>query len=120
MEIKFDEKQLKEVVSEAILTSIDSQKRDILIKSAIQSLLEKTRSGGYYSDETVLERAFREAAYETAKQIVHEMLEKDETVMQKMRSIVADGVFLALDKNRSETVANVAHSITSALLCHRD
>jgi hypothetical protein len=80
MELKLDEETMQGLVSKSIFDMLTPEKRDELVKGAIQSLM-KRETGSGFNRLTELERLFADAAQAVARKIVVEKLEQD-TVFQ--------------------------------------
>lgn len=115
MEIKMDPEMLKDVVSAAILKSLDDTKRDALIESAIKYLLTPQGGGVYSKSESPLQRAFNTAVHQVAIQIAKDTFEKDESVKTKIQALLTEAFSKVMGENREKTVSTIADAIVKGL-----
>lgn len=115
MDIKLDDAGMKALVSEAILQSLDAQKRDALIKEALAYLLEPKRDA-YGSRLTPLQDAFREAVSNFARRTVEEMFEKETAIRDDVLKLIKDSwAALMSDQRYPKLVTKFGEAISSAL-----
>ncbi len=119
MEIKLDDTLIRSVVSEAILKSLDEQKREALLKGALQHLLTKQESGYGGQRYSPIERAFNSAVDRCAEKLVGEMLDADDKFKAVIRKFIADAVERLETDNRDERVRRLADSIARGLASER-
>ena len=116
MEITLDNDMLKSVVSEAILKSIDDQKRDALVQAAIRHLLTSAQPTSYNRNpSSPIQDAFEHGMRNVAVGVCRDILEKDESVREKLRGLVADAVTRLMDTNREKTVEKLADAIAAGM-----
>lgn len=115
MKLEIDEALMRSVISEAILTSMDENKRSMLIRGALEHLLTPTKTGGYGPSISPLQSAFQDAAHIVARQVATEMLTIDETVKEKIRLLLLEAFELVMVKNRQETVKRLADAVTAGM-----
>lgn len=115
MNINIDPKDLESLVSEAILRSLDQEKRDILIKDAIQHLIAPQRNGyGQGQGSSPLQQAFREAVAVVARQECEKALAGDPEVASKIRGLITEAIARVLSSDRREqVVSDMAMNLTS-------
>ncbi len=107
---------LTALVTEAIFNSLAQEKRDELVKQALQGLIEPQQRGTYGDRKSRLEEAFEQATFQTAQAIVREHLAKDATWRAKIKSLVDEAFVKVLedDTRRTELVCNMADAIQKA------
>lgn len=116
MEIKLDNDQLKTVVSEAILQSLDATKKDELIKSALAYLLTPQNTTTYgRKGESPIQCAFNNALEFLARDTAKEMLASDESIQTTIRGLISDAVKALGERNREDTVMKISNAIASGL-----
>ena len=116
LELGLEQEQLKGIVSEAILRSLDDQKRDALVQQALQYLLTPQESGySYGRKKTPLEEAFEFAIRSVAGEVVSDHLEQDAQVKERLNGLVAEAFAKALENDRERITDRLADAITSAL-----
>lgn len=104
---------IKDVVAEAVLRSLDEKKREALIQGAIAHLLTP-RDGDARNNLSPIERAFRDAVTKLAEGLMEEEVNKPET-RAKFQAVVQDAVTKALEQNREKTVEKISSAVYSAL-----
>lgn len=119
MDIKLDPETLKDVVSAAILKSLDDTKRDALIESAIKYLLTPQGGSAYNKAESPLQMAFNNAVHGVAIQIAKETLEKDATVNANIQALLTEAFTKVMGENREKTVSSISDAIVKGLT-HRE
>jgi hypothetical protein len=116
VEIKLDNDLLKSVVSEAIVKSLDEEKRNALIQGAIQALLTPQQTSGYYGrKETPVEQAFNEAVRNVAHKVAEEMLAGDERVRARLKELMNAALVKVMDDNREATVTKIADALAAGM-----
>jgi hypothetical protein len=122
IKVSIDPDQIKTLVQEAILLQLTTEKREELIKQAIQALLAPVKDKYSHSyDKSPLQQAFQEASYSCARDIVREEFTKPET-RAVVAKVVSDGLIKALtDPTKyDELTNNVADIIVKALTPKKD
>jgi len=91
MELKITPEQMTQLLSTTILDKISKEDRDVLIAKAIEHLLTPAQKDPYYkvNSDTVLTRAFKEAAEFVARQEVVSELKTNEKFKSQMREMLA-------------------------------
>lgn len=113
MNFSIDTDMVKNLFGEALLASLDQNKREILIKNALQHLMSKGSES--WNRVTPLEQAFNHAVSEVAKQIASELLTNDTVIQDKIRSLLNEALVRVLETNREQTVNKLAAAITEGL-----
>lgn len=112
--VNIDSKEMNELLSKAIMSSLDESKRDILIKAALDHLV--TRDNSYYGGrKSPIEDAFQSAVQKVATQIAEQLVVGNAEVMEKMRSLVNEALLRLTETNREQTVTRLADVITQAM-----
>lgn len=115
MDIKLDPESLKDVVSSAILKSIDDNKRDALIEAAIKHLLTPQGGSSYVKAESPLQTAFNNAVSFVSQSIAREMLENDTSVRANIQALLQEAFMKVMSQNREKTVTTIADAIVKGL-----
>lgn len=110
MDITLDKEMVKSVVSAAILQMLDAQKREALIKEAIQHLLSPG-TDSWNRGRSPLQEAFANACRLIAVEIAKEMLEKDEQVKARIRELILEAYMRVTEQNREKTVQRIAEAL---------
>lgn len=85
LDLKLDGDVIRKLVSEAVLRTLDDNKREILIKGAIESLLKPV--GERYGATSPLQDAFNQAIRDVARDLAREELAKDPRLKDKIREL---------------------------------
>lgn len=116
MDIKLDTPQLRELLAQAVLASLDEVKRDMLIKGAIEFLVTKDTSGGYgYNRKSPIEDAFNYAVRDVAQKTANDMLTNDSGLQEKLRELVNEALVRLMETNREKTVEKIADAIAAGM-----
>jgi len=109
--------ELKALVTEAIFRSLDSAKRDELIKDALVALMEPKSRGNWDRDrKSDLQMAYEEAIRQIAYEEVRKALVENADVKAKILELV-NKAFLAVlsdPSKNSDLVSNMATAIANA------
>ncbi len=119
MDIKLDPESLKDVVSAAILKSLDDTKRDVMIEAALKHLLTPQGGSAYHKAESPLQTAFNNAVSFVATQIAKETLENDSSVKANIQALLNEAFVKVMSENREKTVSSIADAIVKGLT-HRE
>jgi len=108
---------VKEILGEALLRTLDANARDVLIKGALVHLLTPTRSAGYsgYEQPAPIVAAFNEAARTVAAQIVRERLAGDAEFRTKVDGLLNDVVAKVFGEKREKIVEATADLLGQAI-----
>lgn len=112
MDLRIDTKDMHSLVSEAILTRLSEEQRNILIQEAIGSLLTPVETRGYGTGRTQLQEAFRQAVYGVSCDVVKKTLEESPAVIEAIQKLVAEAVAKLLANN--DAVNQIASVLSSA------
>lgn len=116
MDIKLDTPQLRELLAQAVMASLDEVKRDMLIKGAIEFLVTKDTSGGYsYNRRSPIEDAFNYAVRDVAQKTANDMLTNDSGLQEKLRALVNEALVRLMETNREKTVEKIADAIAAGM-----
>ncbi len=113
---------LQKLAGEAILAAIDQDKREALIKQALQYLLSKPSKENRYGSESYspLEEAFHSAIRQVAGAIVNEELAKDDKVKEQVRQMLTDAWVKMNDPERyQKLVDRAADALSKAFIPDR-
>lgn len=117
MEMKLDAEVMKDVVSSAILKSLDDEQRNHLIQGAITHLLTPQSTGNYYGNKNVspLTDAFNHAVEKVANKIATDMLENDPQVRLKIQELIVAAFDKVFNDNREQTVSKIADAVVKGM-----
>jgi hypothetical protein len=119
MEIKVDGAMLHDVVSAAILRSLDERQREDMIKAAIASLLTPKDSYGGSRRATPLQDAFFSAMRTVAERICTETLANDAAVAVRIKALIAEALERVLVDKRENMIDKLAVAIAAGLAYDR-
>lgn len=119
MELKVGDEQLKSIVSEAIMRSIDEKQREALIQGALTALLTENQNGTWGNRSTPIQDAFNGAVREVAVATAREMLQKDERIIDQIKGMVTEACQRVFVEQREKVIYRIAEGISSAMECHR-
>jgi len=120
MSIKLlDDEQLKDIVTAAILTHIDPEKREELIKETLKKLLETREKPHPTKSYTTikyspLEAAFEEAAKAAARDIMKEQFMEGTPAYDKLREIVIKATSKWVVKTSDKLQEEIVFALTRA------
>ena len=117
MKIDLTDDSLKSLISEAILQSLDGEKRDTLIRGALAYLLAPVErvGGGYGKPTSHLERAFQESIVSVARRACDSYLSENDEVRSAVEKLVAEGMHKVIAENREQTVDKIAEAIRKGI-----
>lgn len=116
MEVKLDTAGMQMLVEKAIFDGLTPEKREDLLRGAIQALMARTSSSSYNSP-TVLQQTFNDAARRVAEKIATDHLETDpefQTNVKKLFADVAEKLFTG-GESYEKLTEMMAQTIRSAL-----
>lgn len=90
MKFELDDKQMKSLFSEALLTALGEGQRNNIIKEAIAHLTTKT-SEGYGKGITPIQQAFNEAVQSHAHQAARKFFEENEEARKSIDEAIIEG-----------------------------
>lgn len=122
MDIKLDEQMMHGLVSEALLKTLDEEKRNLLIMGAIKHLLSPVKGSSLYDKDRVspLQEAFQYALRNEAQKWVAERLSTDEALKTQINSLLTEALTQVMETNREKTVASIAEAITKGMAYKED
>lgn len=118
MEIKFNEEQMRDLVSKTIYESMTAEGKDELLQKAIASLLIVEQKNGYYGTKkvNVLESLLKDSAERVARGILEERLKDNEDFRLQLESLFADAVKKMFgDETREKLVDRIVESVVRGL-----
>jgi len=118
VKIDLDQNMLQDVVSAAIMQSLDETKRNTMIQGAIKHLLNPEQ-GSYGRRESPIEQAFRLAIHSVAERVARDMLENDQRVSDGIKMLLSEALDNLLVTNRDKTVEKLADAIAAGM-AYRD
>jgi hypothetical protein len=113
MEIKLDSINFQEVFTAAIMQSLDSDKKEQLIKGALQFLITKPSSG--YQSKSPIQDAFEMALRAETIQVARDYLKNSEEVTKALEGLIVDAVKKITTDARDKTVDKIADKIIEGL-----
>lgn len=106
---------LRALVTDALFNGIEQKKRDELLKAALSSLLEEKRNSSFGTNKSDLQRAFDEALYTVARDIVKEHIIANPKMRNQIREVVVEAFDAVMkDEHRTELVSSIAGAIQEA------
>jgi hypothetical protein len=118
MRVDLPEELIKKVAAEAILTAINQEQRDTLIRNAVAYLLTPDDKG-YGRRESPITSAFNDGIRAVASRLAVEMFEKDETVKNRINELLTEALEKMMGENRAKTVDRIASALTEGM-AYRD
>lgn len=115
MHINLNAEDLNEMLSKAILSSLDQAKRDMLIQAALQHLVTSSGEAYYGKKQSPIHAAFNWAVQKVAEKLATEMVTENTEVIAQMRGIIDDAVLKVMQDNREETVSRLAKVIAESM-----
>lgn len=112
MDFNIPDTQLHLIVSAAVMQALDPEKKEALIQGAICSLL---RTEGSPDSKTKLELVFDEALLGVAKKLCFEMLETDEGLKKKIRTLIHSAFSKFFEKSQEDLADKLAIALSQAL-----
>lgn len=119
MKIELNEEHMKQMVSEAMLRSLDDKAREALIAKAMAYLMTPQEDTYGRKKNSILQDAFQNAMYTAAQVVARELLTNDAGVQQKIRDLLNEALVKAFETDREATVMNLAGTIGRALVRER-
>lgn len=113
MEIKLDNLNFQEVFTAAIMQTLDADKKEQLIKGALQFLLSKTNDR--YNNKTPLQDAFEIALRAETINVARDYLKDNEEVKAALEGLIVDAVKKITTDAREQTVDKLADKIIEGL-----
>lgn len=114
MKLELDNDAMKGLVSEAIFQSFDAQKRDALVKSALEALLQPTKDG-YGKGKSPLQQAFEDALASKARQVANEAVENKPEIIAEIDRLISDAMKKLVTENREAMVDKLADGMRKAI-----
>jgi hypothetical protein len=116
--IQWNEEQLKGIVSEALLRSLDENTREVLIRDAITYLLTpKEKVNMYSSDRTPLQSTFYYAVEQVAHKVIRELLtQEDGPYWARFRGAVQQAFDKVFADPNSQLTDRLAGAISRAFM----
>lgn len=121
MQLSLDNDTMKNLVSEAIFQSFDAQKREELVKVALQTLLQPPPEN--YSSRTKpkspLQEAFESAIVDHARILVRESLTNRPEIKEELDKIILEGMNKFLTDKREDMVEKIADAMRKGITGER-
>lgn len=118
MKLELQDDQFKSIVQEAILQSLDENKRTVLIAGAITELLKPVTSGGYNSQSNI-QRIFNDALYSVARNIIEKDMAGNEEITTKIRAMISECVVRMTETKREDMLNKMTDAFTKGLFGDR-
>ena len=118
MKLELEDEQLKSLVQEAILKSLDESKREVLIAGAIKELL-KPVSTDRWTDQTKLQHIFNDALFSVAYNILKKDMEGNEEITTKVRALIAECMVRVTETKREDMLNKMTDAFTQGLFGDR-
>lgn len=118
MKLELSDDQLKSLVSEALLKSLDEKKRETLIAGAIAELLKPVASGTW-SSQSNLQRIFSDAVYAVAKKQIEDEMTTNSELASKIKDLMLEALTLVTSIRREDTITKMADAFTKGIFGDR-
>lgn len=118
MDIRFDEEQMRQLVSKTIFESLTNEGKEDLLKKAIQSLLVVEQKNGYYGTTKVniLEGILKDSAEQVARKMIQEKLQETEEFRTQLEAVFQDAVKKMFgNETREKLVGKIVESVIKGL-----
>ncbi len=117
MDIKIDEKLVRDVVSSAIMNSLSQDQRNTLITNAVAFLIAPPAQTGYGGSRqpSPLESAFNDAMRHQASKVASEMLENNSEVKEKLHGLIAEAMQKLFTDNRDATIDKIVRAVAEGI-----
>ena len=115
MNLNLDDAQLKDLIGEALLRSLDQAGRDVLIKDAIAHLVTPTKSAYNNTSESPLQMVFHQAVITVTREVIAAQLKENEVIKTAVDSLIMEAVQRVFVDQREKTIEKVTNSIVEAL-----
>lgn len=115
MQLQLDDGQLKSLISEAILQSLDEQKKDALIKASLQHLLTEESVNYGSKRPSPLEQAFRHAANDVAREVAREQLLNNADFKSQVQKLMQEAMNIVFEKKAEAIADKLGDAIANGL-----
>lgn len=116
MDLKLTGTDLEPIVAKAIVDMLTPEKRDELIRNAVENLITKRDPYNTGQKKSELQQAFDRAVGRIADKMVEEKLTNDSAIMAELEKLLAEGWQLMLqDENRKKIVENISGALRRAI-----
>lgn len=113
--LNMDKDKLNEIVTKAIMDSLDAKTKENVIAQAV-AFLNKPKEGGYYDPKwTPLQDAFNRAVEVVARDVSIEMVRNDPQLRAKIKELLDKAISKVMEKSDDEVANTLARSIISWL-----
>lgn len=111
-----DDSAMKVLVIEAMYKSIDEQKREALIKGAIETLLTaKADAYGYRKSSSPLQDAFDQAIQQVARELVIETVRAEGPIRERIKALCGEALGRLLLADDSTLATEIAGAIARSI-----
>ena len=116
IQLNLTDDQLQEMAAASIAAAIGPEQRETLVTEALKALFEK-RAEHRYGEQpsSPIHDAFIRAMVKEAEKVAEELIQADEEIVAKVRSIMTEAIEKALVVDREKVVSALAQSITNAM-----
>ncbi len=114
MEIKLDNVNFQDVFTAAILQTLDTEKKEQLIKGALQYLMSQPNNK-YGNNKTPLQESFETALRAETITFAREYLKDNKEVQSALEGLIVDAVKKITVDARDKTVDKLADKIIEGL-----
>lgn len=112
MNLQINDAQMKGLVQEALLRSLDENTRNALLQGAIASLMQSV--GNNYHSVPKIREMYETAVYDVARRIVTDQLNNDLAFATKMHDLVSKAFDKVFTEKSEELSSNFAEAISKA------
>jgi hypothetical protein len=107
-------KAVQDHVSEALLTAIDDDSRNVLIQSAIKALLTPAKDG-YHKGKTPLQDAFERSVQHFAYKMIEEEFDKNFDLQKEVKDVVAQATSKWVKEDKEKLIERLSGLISNSL-----
>jgi hypothetical protein len=116
MDLKIEQKDVAEFVSAALLTKLDQNARDELIKEALKTLISPPERNSYGQlQKSPLQEAFDQAVRRTTQTIAYDMIEENAEFKAKLKELITEAVEVLFTRKREDVTNKIADAIIKGM-----
>jgi hypothetical protein len=113
MKLEFNDEQMRNIISAALLQAINPEQKTLLIEGAIQSLLSPSRDG--YSRKNILQEAFDDAAGTYARRLIEEEFKTNTAFQAQVKELMLKVMERFFKEREEHVISKLADAMSHAL-----